>query len=243
MNYFVISDIHGHAEKLEKLLHYWNCDNQRLVFLGDYIDRGPDSLKVLKRIHYLKEHYDAIVNRGNHEELFLTWFHEPDDPDDYYFHHVGLTTLLSFLGDLPNQKSTSLPCILSSRVVRNYIQKAYPEIVQLIKDTKLYFETKSYIFVHAGFNPELRNWKNSTEKDYLWIRNPFIYRKNETGKIAIFGHTNTHILHDDEDNNDVWIDPWKSKVGIDGGAGNGRKLNGVVLYEDGDLKRMKTFQV
>lgn len=47
---FVIGDIHGSFDLLEKLLTYWNPEEEQLVFLGDYIDRGPDSLKVLKKL-------------------------------------------------------------------------------------------------------------------------------------------------------------------------------------------------
>lgn len=242
MKYFVISDIHGQNEMFEKLLRYWDCDDEQLVLLGDYIDRGPDSLKVLQMIHDLKKKYGAIVLRGNHEDMFLTWFHEPDDPDDYYFYHFGLHTLLSFLKDSQLPKSIFLPYILSSRFVRDHIRETYPEIIQLIEETQLYFETNSYIFVHAGFNPYLKDWKNSTEDDFLWIRDPFIYRKNETGKIAVFGHTNTHLLHDDSENNNVWIDKWRSKVGIDGGAGVNRNLNGIVLHENGNLEDMIVYQ-
>lgn len=243
MKYFAISDVHGQFKKFEELLHFWNPDNEQLVLLGDYIDRGPDSLSVLKLIHYLEKHYGAIVLRGNHEDLFLTWFNEPDDPDDYYFHHLGLYTMISFINDAKQNRKTRPPKNLSSRVVRDYIRDTYPEIIELMNNTKLYYETSYYIFVHAGFNTNLRDWKNSTEKDLLWIRNEFIFRKNETGKIAVFGHTNTFLLHNNTNNDGIWIDSWGSKIGIDGGAGSGRHLNGVVLSPDGDLTKIKVHQI
>lgn len=243
MDYFAISDIHGQHEKFEKLLHYWNPDNQQLVLLGDYIDRGPESLEVLQRILDLKKTYGAVVNRGNHEELFLGWFDNPEDPDDCYFQNVGLATILSFLQHYSVEKTVSLPFILSSTKVRDYIQNTYPEVIQLIRDTLYYYETESYIFVHAGFNPAFKNWKNSSPKDYLWVRNSFIYQRNKTGKIAVFGHTNTSLLHQDSKNNDVWIDPWKTKICIDGGAGSNQNLNGVVLNENDGISNIKVYQV
>lgn len=242
MEYFAISDIHGQNRKLDKLLHYWNPDTQQLILLGDYIDRGPDSLAVLQRVKQLKDSYGAIVNRGNHEDMFLTWFDDPVDPDDYYFQNVGISTLLSFLKDYSVQKSASLPFILSSKMVRDYIQDKHPDLIQLMKETSLYHETDGYIFVHAGFNPALRNWKNSSMNDFLWIRQPFIYQKNETGKIAVFGHTNTCLLHNDGENNNVWIDPWQTKIGIDGGAGSNRNLNGLVLNDEDGLSNIKVYQ-
>jgi len=50
MEFFAISDIHGQLEKLESLLRFWNQDKEQLIFLGDYIDRGPNPLGVLKRV-------------------------------------------------------------------------------------------------------------------------------------------------------------------------------------------------
>lgn len=243
MEYFAISDIHGHINKLDKLLKYWNPDKQKLVLLGDYIDRGPDSLKVLERIHHLKKNYGAVVIRGNHEDLFLGWFDYPEDPDDIYFQSTGFQTILSFLKNYPLYEIKSFPFIFSPLKVKNYIQETYPHIIQLLKDTLLYYETNRYIFVHAGFNPFLKDWKNSNVSDFMWIRNAFIYQKNETGKIAVFGHTNTYLLHNEKDNNGIWIDRWKTKVCIDGGAGSNRCLNGVVLNEDNDLSEIKVYQV
>lgn len=243
LSYFTISDIHGHLDKLDELLKFWNPDSQELVFLGDYIDRGPDSLGVLERVFELKRKYGAIVNMGNHEDMFLLWNRYPDDPDDYYYNHVGINTVLSFLKDFPVKKTTSIPHIFTPLQIRNYIRETYPEIIDMMKTMKLFHETEHYVFIHAGFNPHLSNWKNSNPNDYLWIREAFIYNKNNSGKTVVFGHTNTWLLHDDKDNNGIWTDKWNSKIGIDGGAGGGRNLNGVVLDRDGDLAKTIVHQV
>lgn len=87
------------------------------------------------------------------------------------------------------------------------------------------------MFVHAGVNLLLKDWKNSNTNDFRWIRNPFIYEKNDTGKIIVFGHTPTMFIRS-EMKSDIWISPCKTKIGIDGGAIYGGMLHGLRINYD-----------
>jgi len=96
---FVVGDIHGGMELLEKILQYWNDKEEQLVFLGDFVDRGPDSLKVIQKVMELTEEYGAIALCGNHEQLFLKWLQYPEKLKEYYFNAKigGINTIESFL--------------------------------------------------------------------------------------------------------------------------------------------------
>lgn len=67
---FAIGDIHGSYQLLDKVLDYWNPNEELLIFLGDYIDRGKDSLQVLRKVIELSKEYKVITLSGNHEQIF-----------------------------------------------------------------------------------------------------------------------------------------------------------------------------
>lgn len=77
-DYYVIGDVHGKAGMLEDLLKTWDGQPQ-LLFLGDLIDRGEDSHRVLEMVKDLVDNQGAICLSGNHEYMFLTWLDDPED--------------------------------------------------------------------------------------------------------------------------------------------------------------------
>ena len=76
---FAIGDIHGSYDLLEKVLDHWSPEEEQLIFLGDYIDRGKDSLKVLNKVMELSKEYHVITLSGNHEQIFLNWLEKPNE--------------------------------------------------------------------------------------------------------------------------------------------------------------------
>jgi serine/threonine protein phosphatase 1 len=243
---FVIGDIHGQFNMLKSLLKKWKSDKQLLVFTGDYIDHGKNSLEVIELVRYLHDKYGAKVIRGNHERNFLKWL---DNPEDYwfkkwvedesiinyhkeagesqsifYFTYGGSKTIDSFYGkyyayrDLPSKHT-------------EYIKNNYAEHILFLRNLDIYFEWKEYVFVHAGVNLEYSNWKETSEKDFCEIRHEFHNLKNETGKIFVFGHHLTRHLNEDK-SNDIWISSCKTKIGIDGSAAFNGYLHGLVIKID-----------
>ena len=85
-DYYVIGDVHGKAGMLEDLLKTWDGKTQ-LLFLGDLIDRGEDSRRVLEMVKDLVDNEGAICLSGNHEYMFLTWLDNPEESYDHYPHH------------------------------------------------------------------------------------------------------------------------------------------------------------
>lgn len=226
-NYFVVGDIHGCYDQALTLLKHWNSDNQRLVFLGDYIDRGTKCLETIKLVMKLHKEYGAIAIGGNHESLFLDWMNVRDL--GLYYRAGGINTILSFLRKKPSgMDESSIICEIKNTI---------PEVINFIQFLPNYYETESHIFVHAGVDPTKDNWKEDDEDTFRWIRDEFIYGKNQTNKIIVFGHTPTFHLHTKENgewNADVWISPCQTKIGIDGGIVYDGLLHGLVIQPNGE---------
>lgn len=232
-----MSDIHGSFNKFSEALKSWNPEEEHLVLMGDLIDRGPDSYEVVSKAIYLKEKYpDSVtVLKGNHEEMFLTWlFDTPEELFGFYYNEEHRMTLKSFLGD----KFSSL----SRRQRAESMNYNFKKELKFLKEAPLFFETESFLLVHAGVNLEIEDWKKDSQS-MLWIRNEFIYSSIDIGKRIFFGHTPTSYINDSSngDNFEIWINPSQLKVAIDGGASMGGQLNALKISEKGEILEVLKF--
>mgnify|MGYP001031734767 CR=1 FL=1 len=220
--YFVIGDVHGCYEKLVALLKSWNPKEEKLIFLGDLIDRGTGSLEVVQLAIKLVKEYDAVVIRGNHEELFINWLLYPETETEVYLAQGGDKTAASFTGikDIYQYSSE----YLTRHILENFIEEA-----SFLEDLPFYYYDDSYIFVHAGIDTDKIDWKKTREHDFCWIRERFYSRPNETNHTIIFGHTPTRKLNVDK-SHDVWVSPCKTKIGIDGEACAGGRLHALRIH-------------
>ncbi|MDR1044804.1 MAG: serine/threonine protein phosphatase [Candidatus Adiutrix sp.] len=167
---FVVGDIHGCYDKLKKMLRRldWRLGRgELLIFLGDYIDRGPDSYEVVESILELQAQApdEVITLMGNHERMFLE--------------------LISGQGR-PQLLANGLPA-----TIRNYGRPARElsaAHLAFYRGLKLYYESLNYIFVHAGLRPGL-GLAEQNPHDLLWIRDDFLLSDYNFGKIVVFGHT------------------------------------------------------
>ncbi len=198
-----IGDIHGCYEKLEELLSVAdvNLYSEKLVFLGDYIDRGPQTYEVIQRLIELKrQHPDNVIFlKGNHEKM-LEMFLSGEDRF-LFLDNGGNNTLDSYMQLGQEWDSSPIP----------------PEHALFFSNLRLYYESEDYIFVHAGLRKGVPLEKQ-TEKDLLWIRSKFIHTDHDFGKPIIFGHTPFPEPYVDD-----------NKIGIDTGAVYGKTLTCVKL--------------
>ncbi|MCD4795245.1 MAG: serine/threonine protein phosphatase [Bacteroidales bacterium] len=167
----VISDIHGCSKTLLALLKRIELNKEdNLYFLGDYIDRGPDSSGVLDIIIDLKkEGYNIFPLLGNHEQQALNAEKEYDKKSFFYF-----MSRINKSDDLLNKKRK--------------IKKKYRKFMQKLP---LYFELDDFIIVHAGFD-FTKEKPFEDEDSILNIRN-FKYNKEKAkGKTIVFGHAPTY---------------------------------------------------
>lgn len=163
-----IGDIHGCIKELIGLLHRIDPKPEdQLVFLGDYIDRGPESKGVVEYLLDLKNDFpDTIFLMGNHERMFLDFL---DDIDRLAFMINGGTMTLKSYQD--GEKV---------RIPQHHID--------FIRNLSLTHETEGHIFVHAGLKQGIP-LDQQQEQDLLWIRGDFLNRDFDFGKVVVHGHS------------------------------------------------------
>ena len=199
---FAIGDIHGCLDKLISLMDIIDIDPQRdtLVFIGDYIDRGPQSKEVVDYLIGLVDRQDRVILlKGNHEQMFELYLSGADRLT--FLANGGHATLKSYGMDIHSAENNRIP----------------NEHIGFFDKLRLCHETDQYIFVHAGLKSNIP-LEDQDQWDMLWIRDEFIYSDFDFGKRVIFGHTPFR--------QPLVLD---NKIGIDTGAVYGNKLTCVEL--------------
>jgi serine/threonine protein phosphatase 1 len=163
-----VGDIHGCLDHLERLMaRVEPTAADRVVFLGDFIDRGPDGKGVLDYLLDFGRRFPrSVFLKGNHEAMFLDFLADRDQL--MFLYNGGGTTLESYR---------------EAEVIR--IPKAH---LDFLAGLPACFATEDFIFVHAGLRPGLP-LEAQEERDLLWIRNEFIASDYDWGRTVVFGHT------------------------------------------------------
>ena len=224
---FVISDIHGMYQDFLKVLTYWNRKDL-LVILGDMIDRGPESLEVIQLVMKIKEHYGdkVIVLTGNHDQLLIDFINDPFEYGNNYQNNGGNDTIRSFT------KDESIFYYSFAARANKLLENNASEI-EFIRKLPRYHEFGKVLFTHAGFCSWRDCWEETTDEQFIWIRDHYKH-KNNSGFVNVFGHTPTQLINKDK-SNDVWISEDKLYIGIDGACAYGGQLNGILINEAGEL--------
>ena len=176
--FIAITDIHGELRKLESVLSKINVrQDDTFIFLGDYIDRGPDSKGVVEKVIEISERYKTITLIGSHEYALLH-----ADKDDYYhylfWNYGGPATVKSYGGRFENILATH---------------------GDFFRSLKFYHLTDDYLFVHAGIDPRY-SLDEQCETDLVYIRSAFYRNKHNLPQKIIFGHTefDAPLVQDDK---------------------------------------------
>ena len=173
---FVIGDVHGCAAELRALLHKLPLDKDSvLLFLGDYVDRGPDSKGVIDTVLDISSLYRVIALKGNHEWLFEQYLKNPADPlaSSNFILNGGSATLASYSEDG-----------VSYEVPERH--------KQFLASLELCHSTEKHFFVHAGIPPGFdfaAPIDTKTAHHMLWIRSTFLESKVPWPKVIVHGHT------------------------------------------------------
>jgi serine/threonine protein phosphatase 1 len=191
---YAVGDIHGRADLLEALLrriaaeaeHHPDDTDRRLIFLGDYIDRGASSRGVVERL--LQDPLPGFATvrlLGNHEEAMIDFLDERSDSLDWLT-YGGLETLMSYgvpLRSFPDsaQRAAELRVALRDAVP--------PSHIDFYRACSLHHTVGDYVFVHAGVRPGVPLEKQ-IPADLLWIRDEFLRARSALpGKVVVHGHT------------------------------------------------------
>lgn len=213
---YAIGDIHGSLQKLQKLIvdceHHAQGRPLQFVFLGDYLDRGPDSAGVIDYIVALQARLrdQVIALKGNHEDVALGVI-DGTAPAGYWEILGGRATLRSYGVD----SAQALPA----------------GHVDWLRSLRLSHDDGRRFFVHAGIDPQ-RPLDAQREHDLLWIREPFLSEERSYARLIVHGHTPVETGAPDLRRN---------RCNLDTGAVFGGPLTAAV-FAGGDTKPMTFLQ-
>jgi serine/threonine protein phosphatase 1 len=159
--------------------------------------------------------------------MFCDWINEPIDTLEKYFRNGGFTTIQSFLMETSEED-------VAEDIYRRWastILEDNKEIIDFLVNLPFYYETDSFIFVHAGINPDYDDWKNTSNYEFIWIREPFLNTDHRYKQTIVHGHTPTFII---QNNPNIYFG--NKKIGIDGACVFGHQLNCLEI-KDGNFKQ------
>lgn len=200
----VVGDIHGKLALFNQLLDemQYRPERDRLVLIGDLVDRGENSRGVVERAIELQRAAPERVTvlRGNHEEMMLDWIKDPEGPQaELWYYNGGIETLRSYA---TTAGEFTLP-------VSHY---------QFLLSLPTWHEDEHAIYVHAAL-PEgesgefLHPEDNADSAELLWSRNKHFYAEYR-GKTVVFGHTIAGLYFGEREK--VWVQD--NLIGVDTGA-------------------------
>ena len=214
MKLIAIGDIHGQFDNLIKLTDILLKDysDHKIVFLGDYVDKGNKSAEVLDYLISLKNNHGNKIKflAGNHEVMFLSAITNFEHPNTskWIKGGGGLETLESYGWDRFD------PFNLSMIPIKHK---------QFLEDLDLLHETKNAIFVHAGLNPN-KKLSEQSPKDLLWIREKFNNSKKQWNKTIIHGHTPQYKKFP--------VISKYNRINLDMGAGTRGDIGAIIINKD-----------
>ena len=220
---YAIGDIHGRLDLLDRLLETIGADaagrpprRTFLVFLGDLIDRGPDSRGVVERLmaRPLPEMRKVFL-MGNHEEAMVRTLAGEPNVIWNWLKFGGGECLRSY--GLDPDRLAALNEEQAIAAVRKHVPDEHRRFLESFADT---FAFGDYLFVHAGIRPG-RTLEQQSRQDLRWIREPFLSDVSDHGRIVVHGHT----IADS-------VEEFGSRIGIDTGAYRSGVLTAIGIEDE-----------
>ncbi len=213
---YAIGDVHGCLDQLDEMHQLIAKDlaarpgvRATVVHLGDYIDRGPDSAGVIRRLIAPPAGLGRVVNlMGNHEDMLLDALNGGRGAAEIWLHNGGVASLESW-GVPPRQRPKDWAGMIPATEIA------------FLRGLSLTHRQGGYLFVHAGVRPG-KALDEQTEHDLLWIREPFLSFEGALPAVVVHGHT-------PEEPQPVVR---ANRIGMDTGAVLGGMLSCVVLEAD-----------
>jgi serine/threonine protein phosphatase 1 len=187
---YAIGDVHGCVDLLEKAFTSIDNDiarfgNERIihVFLGDYVDRGPDTKRTLDLLIDRSRDHETIFVRGNHERLMLDFVDQPSVLSEWWS-IGGAQTLLSY-GLSPGSKWRPEEEFSLRDALVAAMPKSHHAFLASLRSA---YSCGDFFFTHAGVRPGIP-LDLQREDDLMWIREPFLNSQHDFGKVVVHGHT------------------------------------------------------
>ncbi len=188
---YAIGDIHGRLDLLDEIMAMIDADGvarpaaaTTIVFLGDLVDRGPDSSGVVERLRGLaQDRADLRFLAGNHEEIFLGAIDGDDKALRLFCRIGGRETIVSYGVDPKDYDAMEFDDV--AEALRRVVPAAHRGFLSTFEDQIVIGD---YVFVHAGIRPGVALDDQRT-KDMRWIREPFLSDAAATPYRVVHGHT------------------------------------------------------
>lgn len=219
---YCLGDIHGQTAYMERALDLIERDGgvaAEIIFLGDLMDRGPDSRGVIEALMAAQAAgRNWHVIKGNHDRMFSRFVRTGDEDDERILSGIGWmnprlggpTTLESY--GIPN--SADMPLEEAFRAAAAAVPEDH---LKFLEELPLYIERDRLLFVHAGILPEVP-LADQIEDDLIWIRAPFHAYKKPHPWLIVHGHTALD-----------YPEHFGNRIDLDGGAGYGRMIHPAVF--------------
>ncbi|MGH6658073.1 MAG: metallophosphoesterase [Sphingomicrobium sp.] len=217
---YVVGDIHGRLDLLDDLLGKIHDDIDRsparktvIVFVGDLIDRGPDSAGVIERLrNYDRPGVRAVFLLGNHEEVMLRILAGDGSLIPQWLQFGGAQCLASYGLDVVDLAMTNEAEALGA--IRSAIPERHSRFLHDFADS---FRFGDYLVVHAGIRPGIA-LDQQLQSDLRWIRQPFLNDRRDHGFVVVHGHSITDK-----------VDERANRIGIDTGAYASGRLTALAI--------------
>ena len=196
MNIFAIGDIHGCLNQLisihDQIFNYKNYKKEEdlLIYIGDYIDRGLKSKQVIDQILQLKnKEIKTVFLMGNHEEMMINFLFNKINNLENWLMNGADQTFKSYDIEVVEFIKDGFEDHTIDKLRKVLVEKLGNEHINFFKNLQLTFSVAQYLFVHAGIDPK-KNLTDQSKKDYLWARSDDFFRKDfKAEKIIVHGHT------------------------------------------------------
>ncbi|HJR82834.1 MAG TPA: metallophosphoesterase [Sphingomicrobium sp.] len=216
----MLGDVHGRLDLLDEMLGRIEADDQSragsktsVIFLGDLIDRGPDSAGVLHRLmHYRPAFATPYFIAGNHEEVLLRILDGDSGPIANWLTFGGAECARSY--GLDPEDLRLVPAGEAVEHLRRAVPEAHWTFLRNFADSVTF---GSYLMVHAGIRPGIA-LDSQTPRDLRWIRSPFLEADGDLGFTVVHGHTISES-----------VEIRSNRIGIDTGAYATGVLTALVL--------------
>jgi serine/threonine protein phosphatase 1 len=220
---YAVGDIHGQDHLLDDLLRQivsdaegFTATRRLLIFLGDYVDRGPASADVIERlITGVPESFESHALLGNHEVILLKFLERPETLL-HWLSNGGEETLAAYGVRAPDDIASHH----AVTVCRDSFAAALPRShLSFLKTLDFHFSCGDYFFVHAGVRPGIP-LEEQDSNDLIWIRHDFLGSREDFGAVVVHGHTPARepVIR-------------ANRICIDTGAFLNGRLTAIRLYE------------